>query len=157
MFGVKKLMTSLKKHLKASQCFWILPSCCLQLTSSHGWIPLQSVVSSVVYSLFLFLGINLHPLFCRRTLFRGSSILSHPVGEGASAFGHKKSSNLTGENIVLLASSSNLPTHSLHATTFYSVVTTCAYNTVKTNNVDTQQICLVFSIFNKIFVYCGCI
>uniref|UniRef100_A0A3Q3IRV4 Dual specificity protein phosphatase 12 n=1 Tax=Monopterus albus TaxID=43700 RepID=A0A3Q3IRV4_MONAL len=33
---------------------------------------------------------------CRRTLFRGSSILSHPVGEGASAFGHKKSSNLTG-------------------------------------------------------------
>ncbi|XP_042283439.1 dual specificity protein phosphatase 12 [Thunnus albacares] len=34
---------------------------------------------------------------CRRTLFRGSSILSHPVGEGASAFGHKKSSNLTGE------------------------------------------------------------
>ncbi|KAK2843967.1 hypothetical protein Q5P01_010626 [Channa striata] len=32
---------------------------------------------------------------CRRTLFRGSSILSHPVGEGASAFGHKKSSNLT--------------------------------------------------------------
>ncbi|XP_069571982.1 dual specificity protein phosphatase 12 [Brachyistius frenatus] len=34
---------------------------------------------------------------CRRTLFRGSSILSHPVGEGASAFGHKKSRNLSGE------------------------------------------------------------
>ncbi|XP_026231239.1 dual specificity protein phosphatase 12 [Anabas testudineus] len=34
---------------------------------------------------------------CRRTLFRDSSILSHPVGEGASAFGHKKSSNLTGD------------------------------------------------------------
>ncbi|XP_026170262.1 dual specificity protein phosphatase 12 isoform X2 [Mastacembelus armatus] len=34
---------------------------------------------------------------CRRTLFCGSSILSHPVGEGASAFGHKKSSNLTGD------------------------------------------------------------
>ncbi|XP_023259828.1 dual specificity protein phosphatase 12 [Seriola lalandi dorsalis] len=34
---------------------------------------------------------------CRRTLFRGSSILSHPVGEGASAFGHKKSGNLTGD------------------------------------------------------------
>uniref|UniRef100_A0A8C6VWB7 protein-tyrosine-phosphatase n=1 Tax=Nothobranchius furzeri TaxID=105023 RepID=A0A8C6VWB7_NOTFU len=33
---------------------------------------------------------------CRRTLFRGSSILSHPVGEGASAFSHKKFSNLTG-------------------------------------------------------------
>lgn len=32
---------------------------------------------------------------CRRTLFRGSSILSHAVGEGAPAFGHKKSSNLT--------------------------------------------------------------
>ncbi|KAM9791940.1 dual specificity protein phosphatase 12 [Syngnathus typhle] len=32
---------------------------------------------------------------CRRTLFRSSSLLSHPVGEGASAFGHKKSSNLT--------------------------------------------------------------
>uniref|UniRef100_A0A8C6PK03 protein-tyrosine-phosphatase n=1 Tax=Nothobranchius furzeri TaxID=105023 RepID=A0A8C6PK03_NOTFU len=31
-----------------------------------------------------------------RTLFRGSSILSHPVGEGASAFSHKKFSNLTG-------------------------------------------------------------
>lgn len=37
-------------------------------------------------------------LLCRRTLFRDSSILSHPVGEGASAFGHKKSSNLTGKN-----------------------------------------------------------
>ncbi|XP_051261613.1 dual specificity protein phosphatase 12 isoform X2 [Dicentrarchus labrax] len=34
---------------------------------------------------------------CRRTLFRESSILSHPVGEGAPAFGHKKSSNLTGD------------------------------------------------------------
>ncbi|XP_072220478.1 dual specificity protein phosphatase 12 isoform X2 [Leuresthes tenuis] len=34
---------------------------------------------------------------CRRTLFRGSSVLSHTVGEGASAFSHKKSSNLTGE------------------------------------------------------------
>ncbi|XP_041847304.1 dual specificity protein phosphatase 12 [Melanotaenia boesemani] len=34
---------------------------------------------------------------CRRTLFRGSSILAHPVGDGASAFGHKKSSNLTGD------------------------------------------------------------
>ncbi|XP_057712519.1 dual specificity protein phosphatase 12 [Corythoichthys intestinalis] len=32
---------------------------------------------------------------CRRTLFRSSSLLSHPVGEGASAFGHKKSTNLT--------------------------------------------------------------
>ncbi|KAF0047424.1 hypothetical protein F2P81_001057 [Scophthalmus maximus] len=32
---------------------------------------------------------------CRRTVFRGSSILSHPVGGGASAFGHKKSRNLT--------------------------------------------------------------
>uniref|UniRef100_A0A4W6E5T7 protein-tyrosine-phosphatase n=1 Tax=Lates calcarifer TaxID=8187 RepID=A0A4W6E5T7_LATCA len=32
---------------------------------------------------------------CRRTLFRASSILSHPVGDGASAFGHKKFSNLT--------------------------------------------------------------
>ncbi|KAM9844618.1 dual specificity protein phosphatase 12 isoform 1-T1 [Aulostomus maculatus] len=34
---------------------------------------------------------------CRRRLFHGSSILSHPVGEGASAFGHKKPSNLTGD------------------------------------------------------------
>ncbi|XP_071399775.1 dual specificity protein phosphatase 12-like [Centroberyx affinis] len=34
---------------------------------------------------------------CRRTLFRGSSLLSHPVGGGASAFSHKKTSNLTGE------------------------------------------------------------
>ncbi|AWP04657.1 putative dual specificity protein phosphatase 12 isoform 3 [Scophthalmus maximus] len=34
---------------------------------------------------------------CRRTVFRGSSILSHPVGGGASAFGHKKSRNLTGD------------------------------------------------------------
>lgn len=34
---------------------------------------------------------------CRRTLFRDSSILSHPVGEGAPAFSHKKSSNLTGD------------------------------------------------------------
>uniref|UniRef100_A0A3Q2NP19 Dual specificity protein phosphatase 12 n=1 Tax=Fundulus heteroclitus TaxID=8078 RepID=A0A3Q2NP19_FUNHE len=34
---------------------------------------------------------------CRRTLFRGSSVLSHAVGEGASAFSHKKPSNLTGE------------------------------------------------------------
>ncbi|XP_018533917.1 dual specificity protein phosphatase 12 [Lates calcarifer] len=34
---------------------------------------------------------------CRRTLFRASSILSHPVGDGASAFGHKKFSNLTGD------------------------------------------------------------
>nr|XP_057918139.1 dual specificity protein phosphatase 12 isoform X2 [Doryrhamphus excisus] len=35
---------------------------------------------------------------CRkcRTLFRSSSLLSHQVGEGASAFAHKKSSNLTG-------------------------------------------------------------
>ncbi|XP_051943461.1 dual specificity protein phosphatase 12 isoform X1 [Hippocampus zosterae] len=32
---------------------------------------------------------------CRRTLFRSSSLLSHPMGEGASAFSHKKSSNLT--------------------------------------------------------------
>lgn len=31
---------------------------------------------------------------CRRTLFRHSSILSHPVGDGA--FQHKKSSNLSG-------------------------------------------------------------
>ncbi|XP_030016173.1 dual specificity protein phosphatase 12 [Sphaeramia orbicularis] len=34
---------------------------------------------------------------CRRTLFRDSSLLSHPVGDGASSFSHKKSSNLTGE------------------------------------------------------------
>ncbi|XP_028988530.1 dual specificity protein phosphatase 12 [Betta splendens] len=34
---------------------------------------------------------------CRRTLFRGSSILSHTVGKGALAFGHKKSSNNTGD------------------------------------------------------------
>ncbi|XP_077472095.1 dual specificity protein phosphatase 12 [Stigmatopora argus] len=32
---------------------------------------------------------------CRRSLFRSSSLLSHPVGEGASAFGHRKSANLT--------------------------------------------------------------
>uniref|UniRef100_UPI0037E730C2 dual specificity protein phosphatase 12 isoform X2 n=1 Tax=Semicossyphus pulcher TaxID=241346 RepID=UPI0037E730C2 len=32
---------------------------------------------------------------CRRILFRGSSILSHPVGGGAQAFGHKKFSNVT--------------------------------------------------------------
>lgn len=37
---------------------------------------------------------------CRRTLFRGSSILSHPVGEGAPAFSHKKSSNLTGKSTI---------------------------------------------------------
>uniref|UniRef100_A0A6Q2WTH9 Dual specificity protein phosphatase 12 n=1 Tax=Esox lucius TaxID=8010 RepID=A0A6Q2WTH9_ESOLU len=30
---------------------------------------------------------------CRRTLFNGSSILSHPVGHGPTAFGHKKLSN----------------------------------------------------------------
>uniref|UniRef100_A0A3B3VZ52 Dual specificity protein phosphatase 12 n=1 Tax=Poecilia latipinna TaxID=48699 RepID=A0A3B3VZ52_9TELE len=36
---------------------------------------------------------------CRRTLFRGSSILSHSVGEGASAFSHKKPSNLTGRKV----------------------------------------------------------
>ncbi|CAJ1071382.1 dual specificity protein phosphatase 12 isoform X2 [Xyrichtys novacula] len=34
---------------------------------------------------------------CRRALFRSSSILSHPVGDGARAFSHKKSSNLTGD------------------------------------------------------------
>ncbi|XP_062285231.1 dual specificity protein phosphatase 12 [Scomber scombrus] len=34
---------------------------------------------------------------CRRTLFRGSSVLSHAVGDGASAFGYKKSSNRTGD------------------------------------------------------------
>ncbi|KAK5859325.1 hypothetical protein PBY51_020888 [Eleginops maclovinus] len=34
---------------------------------------------------------------CRRALFRGSSILSHPVGEGAQAFGHKKSGNCSGD------------------------------------------------------------
>ncbi|XP_038127877.1 dual specificity protein phosphatase 12 [Cyprinodon tularosa] len=34
---------------------------------------------------------------CRRTLFRGSSVLSHTVGVGASAFSHKKPSNLTGD------------------------------------------------------------
>ncbi|KAM3605170.1 uncharacterized protein V6R79_021702 [Siganus canaliculatus] len=34
---------------------------------------------------------------CRRTLFRDSSIFSHQVGEGAPAFGHKKSSNLSGD------------------------------------------------------------
>ncbi|XP_074545077.1 dual specificity protein phosphatase 12 [Halichoeres trimaculatus] len=33
---------------------------------------------------------------CRRALFRSSSILSHPVGDGAQSFAHKKSSNLTG-------------------------------------------------------------
>ncbi|XP_056149383.1 dual specificity protein phosphatase 12 isoform X2 [Lampris incognitus] len=33
---------------------------------------------------------------CRRTLFRDSSILSHAVGDGASAFSHKKTSNLPG-------------------------------------------------------------
>ncbi|KAG7524004.1 dual specificity protein phosphatase 12 [Solea senegalensis] len=33
---------------------------------------------------------------CRRTLFRDSSLLSHRVGEGAAAFGHKKFSNITG-------------------------------------------------------------
>ncbi|XP_061696372.1 dual specificity protein phosphatase 12 isoform X2 [Syngnathoides biaculeatus] len=32
---------------------------------------------------------------CRRTLFRSSSLLSHPVGEGATAFDHKKNTNLT--------------------------------------------------------------
>ncbi|XP_077580378.1 dual specificity protein phosphatase 12 [Stigmatopora nigra] len=32
---------------------------------------------------------------CRRSLFRSSSLLSHPIGEGASAFGHKKSANQT--------------------------------------------------------------
>lgn len=41
-------------------------------------------------------------LLCRRTLFRGSSILSHPVGEGAPAFGYKKSSNRTGKNAAVL-------------------------------------------------------
>ncbi|KAM4623555.1 dual specificity protein phosphatase 12 [Polymixia lowei] len=34
---------------------------------------------------------------CRRTLFRSSSVLSHPLGGGASAFSHKKTSNLTGD------------------------------------------------------------
>ncbi|XP_068196480.1 dual specificity protein phosphatase 12 [Antennarius striatus] len=34
---------------------------------------------------------------CRRALFRDSSILIHPIGEGAPAFSHKKSSNLTGD------------------------------------------------------------
>ncbi|KAG7276186.1 hypothetical protein CRUP_030610 [Coryphaenoides rupestris] len=33
---------------------------------------------------------------CRRTLFRGSSLLSHDVGGGASSFHHKKPSNLIG-------------------------------------------------------------
>ncbi|KAM6948264.1 dual specificity protein phosphatase 12 [Aplochiton taeniatus] len=35
---------------------------------------------------------------CRRTLFRGSSLLSHPIGSGAAAFSHKKSSNLTNQS-----------------------------------------------------------
>lgn len=49
-----------------------------------------------------------HLPLCRRTLFRDSSILSHPVGEGAPAFGHKKSSNLSGKdtNILLISPSS---------------------------------------------------
>lgn len=34
---------------------------------------------------------------CRRTLFRSSSLLAHQVGEGASAFSHKKSINLSGD------------------------------------------------------------
>ncbi|XP_061587345.1 dual specificity protein phosphatase 12 isoform X2 [Cololabis saira] len=34
---------------------------------------------------------------CSRTLFRDSSILGHPVGDGASAFIHKKSRNMSGE------------------------------------------------------------
>ncbi|XP_056277263.1 dual specificity protein phosphatase 12 isoform X2 [Pseudoliparis swirei] len=34
---------------------------------------------------------------CRRALFRGSSILSHPVGEGAPAFGYVKSYTHTGD------------------------------------------------------------
>lgn len=33
---------------------------------------------------------------CRRTLFRDSSILSHSAGDGASAFQHKKSNNVSG-------------------------------------------------------------
>ncbi|XP_061926372.1 dual specificity protein phosphatase 12 [Entelurus aequoreus] len=33
---------------------------------------------------------------CRRSLFRSCSLLSHPVGEGASAFAHKKSSTVPG-------------------------------------------------------------
>ncbi|XP_012738238.2 dual specificity protein phosphatase 12 isoform X2 [Fundulus heteroclitus] len=40
---------------------------------------------------------------CRRTLFRGSSVLSHAVGEGASAFSHKKPSNLTGRSTASLS------------------------------------------------------
>ncbi|XP_008332912.1 dual specificity protein phosphatase 12 [Cynoglossus semilaevis] len=34
---------------------------------------------------------------CSRTLFRQSSILSHSLGDGASAFAYKKSSNLSGD------------------------------------------------------------
>ncbi|XP_077954960.1 dual specificity protein phosphatase 12 isoform X2 [Gasterosteus aculeatus] len=36
---------------------------------------------------------------CRRSLFRGSSILSHPVGEGAPAFGHRKSGSSSGGDV----------------------------------------------------------
>ncbi|XP_075995837.1 dual specificity protein phosphatase 12-like [Genypterus blacodes] len=39
---------------------------------------------------------------CRRSLFRGSSILSHPAGGGASAFSHKKSSDLSDPSCVSL-------------------------------------------------------
>ncbi|KAL0966426.1 hypothetical protein UPYG_G00295170 [Umbra pygmaea] len=34
---------------------------------------------------------------CRRTLFHGSSILSHPFGNGPAAFGHRKMTNLQQE------------------------------------------------------------
>lgn len=54
-----------------------------------------------INNVFFFFSL-LHAFLFRRTLFRGSSILSHAVGEGASAFSHKKPSNLTGRSKVLL-------------------------------------------------------
>ncbi|MEQ2174472.1 hypothetical protein GOODEAATRI_008308 [Goodea atripinnis] len=56
---------------------------------------------------------------CRRTLFRGSSILSHAVGDGASAFSHKKPSNLTGRSTTSLSVLALRYTEHIFATNLY--------------------------------------
>uniref|UniRef100_A0A3B5A4S2 protein-tyrosine-phosphatase n=1 Tax=Stegastes partitus TaxID=144197 RepID=A0A3B5A4S2_9TELE len=71
--------------------FCLILSYLFALHSLHYHFALDSLISLCAVH------INLNFLLCRRTLFRDSSILSHPVGEGASAFSHKKSSNLTGD------------------------------------------------------------
>lgn len=80
-------------------CCWPCPVklfwCVLSLQEMQVILLERLCFCFIVHLLFWH---NFWFLFFRRTLFCGSNILSHLVGNGALSFGHKKSSNLTGKN-----------------------------------------------------------